>query len=148
MSPGRHLIKGIRRPNLNFMMNGGHGFARHRAILFVGLAQRARALGKRARQTLPQEGAKTAHFWSMYGPHFCSMKITEDVRKYAAEQEISETDTSKRKWRKNPVSSPMPERRFTRRPDSMYVPHIHFMKITKHTLLFPRLDESSRPKEA
>jgi phosphomethylpyrimidine synthase len=41
-------------------------------------------------ETLPQEGAKTAHFCSMCGPHFCSMKITEDVRKYAAEQEISE----------------------------------------------------------
>ncbi len=39
-------------------------------------------------ETLPQEGAKTAHFCSMCGPHFCSMKITEDVRKYAAEQEI------------------------------------------------------------
>ena len=36
-------------------------------------------------ETLPQEGAKTAHFCSMCGPHFCSMKITEDVRKYAAE---------------------------------------------------------------
>ena len=34
-------------------------------------------------ETLPQEGAKTAHFCSMCGPHFCSMKITEDVRKYA-----------------------------------------------------------------
>jgi hypothetical protein len=31
-------------------------------------------------ETLPQEGAKTAHFCSMCGPHFCSMKITEDVR--------------------------------------------------------------------
>jgi phosphomethylpyrimidine synthase len=41
-------------------------------------------------ETLPQEGAKTAHFCSMCGPHFCSMRITEDVRKYAAEQEISE----------------------------------------------------------
>ena len=38
-------------------------------------------------ETLPQEGAKTAHFCSMCGPHFCSMKITEDVRKYAAEQQ-------------------------------------------------------------
>ncbi len=28
----------------------------------------------------------------MCGPHFCSMKITEDVRKYAAEQEISESE--------------------------------------------------------
>src|SRR3954464_7618813 len=41
-------------------------------------------------ETLPQEGAKTAHFCSMCGPHFCSMKITEDVRKYAAEQGVAE----------------------------------------------------------
>ncbi len=41
-------------------------------------------------QTLPQEGAKTAHFCSMCGPHFCSMRITEDVRRYAAEQGLSE----------------------------------------------------------
>ncbi len=40
-------------------------------------------------ETLPQEGAKTAHFCSMCGPHFCSMKITEDVRKYAAEHGIA-----------------------------------------------------------
>jgi phosphomethylpyrimidine synthase len=33
--------------------------------------------------TLPQEGAKLAHFCSMCGPHFCSMKITQDVRDYA-----------------------------------------------------------------
>ena len=43
-------------------------------------------------ETLPQEGAKTAHFCSMCGPHFCSMKITEDVRKYAAEQQISDDE--------------------------------------------------------
>lgn len=47
-------------------------------------------------ETLPQEGAKTAHFCSMCGPHFCSMKITEDVRKYAAEQAISEEDALKK----------------------------------------------------
>ncbi|HEY8900281.1 MAG TPA: phosphomethylpyrimidine synthase ThiC [Chthoniobacterales bacterium] len=43
-------------------------------------------------ETLPAEGAKTAHFCSMCGPHFCSMKITEDVRKYAAEQGLSEEE--------------------------------------------------------
>jgi phosphomethylpyrimidine synthase len=43
-------------------------------------------------ETLPQEGAKTAHFCSMCGPHFCSMRITEDVRKYAAEQKLSEDE--------------------------------------------------------
>jgi phosphomethylpyrimidine synthase len=36
------------------------------------------------------EGAKSAHFCSMCGPHFCSMKITEDVRRYAAEKGIEE----------------------------------------------------------
>jgi phosphomethylpyrimidine synthase len=41
-------------------------------------------------ETLPQEGAKLAHFCSMCGPHFCSMKITQDVREYAAQKEIDE----------------------------------------------------------
>ncbi|MEE9550078.1 MAG: hypothetical protein V3W08_06740, partial [Candidatus Binatia bacterium] len=35
-------------------------------------------------ETLPAQGAKLAHFCSMCGPHFCSMKITQDVRDYAA----------------------------------------------------------------
>ena len=47
-------------------------------------------------ETLPQEGAKTAHFCSMCGPHFCSMKITEDVRKYAAEQGVAAEEALKR----------------------------------------------------
>ncbi|HWV70788.1 MAG TPA: phosphomethylpyrimidine synthase ThiC [Pseudosphingobacterium sp.] len=41
-------------------------------------------------ETLPAEGAKTAHFCSMCGPNFCSMKITQDVRKYAEEQGLDE----------------------------------------------------------
>ena len=41
-------------------------------------------------ETLPADGAKTAHFCSMCGPNFCSMKITEDVRKYAAEKGYTE----------------------------------------------------------
>ena len=36
-------------------------------------------------ETLPADGAKTAHFCSMCGPNFCSMKITDDIRQYAAE---------------------------------------------------------------
>jgi len=40
-------------------------------------------------ETLPQEGAKLAHFCSMCGPHFCSMKITQDVREYAEKQGVS-----------------------------------------------------------
>ncbi len=43
-------------------------------------------------ETLPQEGAKSAHFCSMCGPHFCSMKISDDVRKFAAEQGIAEEE--------------------------------------------------------
>ncbi|HMQ98173.1 MAG TPA: phosphomethylpyrimidine synthase ThiC [Ignavibacteria bacterium] len=43
-------------------------------------------------ETLPAEGAKLAHFCSMCGPHFCSMKITEDVRKYAKEVGIKEEE--------------------------------------------------------
>ncbi len=41
-------------------------------------------------ETLPAEGAKLAHFCSMCGPHFCSMKITQDVRDYAREQGVAE----------------------------------------------------------
>jgi len=41
-------------------------------------------------ETLPQDAAKLAHFCSMCGPHFCSMKITEDVRKYAQEKALDE----------------------------------------------------------
>src|SRR5713226_4051622 len=47
-------------------------------------------------ETLPAEGAKLAHFCSMCGPHFCSMKITEDVRKYATEQGIAEEEALKK----------------------------------------------------
>jgi phosphomethylpyrimidine synthase len=40
-------------------------------------------------ETLPAEGAKAAHFCSMCGPNFCSMKITQDVRDYAAAQGVT-----------------------------------------------------------
>jgi phosphomethylpyrimidine synthase len=43
-------------------------------------------------ETLPQEGAKVAHFCSMCGPHFCSMKISQEVRAYAAQRNISEEE--------------------------------------------------------
>ncbi len=41
-------------------------------------------------ETLPQDGAKSAHFCSMCGPQFCSMKISEEVRQFAAEQGLDE----------------------------------------------------------
>jgi phosphomethylpyrimidine synthase len=47
-------------------------------------------------ETLPQEGAKSAHFCSMCGPHFCSMRISEDVRRYAAEKGIAEEEALKK----------------------------------------------------
>jgi len=43
-------------------------------------------------ETLPQEGAKQAHFCSMCGPHFCSMRITQDVRDYAREHHLSDRE--------------------------------------------------------
>ena len=41
-------------------------------------------------ETLPQESAKSAHFCSMCGPNFCSMKITQDIRNYAAKRNIKD----------------------------------------------------------
>jgi phosphomethylpyrimidine synthase len=43
-------------------------------------------------ETLPKESAKVAHFCSMCGPHFCSMKISQDVREFAAKEGIAEAD--------------------------------------------------------
>ena len=43
-------------------------------------------------ETLPAEGAKVAHFCSMCGPKFCSMKITQDIRDYAKKQGLSDAD--------------------------------------------------------
>ena len=43
-------------------------------------------------ETLPKESAKVAHFCSMCGPQFCSMKISQDVREFAAKEGLSETD--------------------------------------------------------
>ena len=42
--------------------------------------------------TLPDNAAKVAHFCSMCGPHFCSMKITQDVREYAVKKRITEQE--------------------------------------------------------
>jgi phosphomethylpyrimidine synthase len=48
-------------------------------------------------QTLPAEGAKTAHFCSMCGPKFCSMKISQEVREFAALGMVGMSDTFKEK---------------------------------------------------
>ncbi len=47
-------------------------------------------------ETLPKDSAKVAHFCSMCGPHFCSMKITQDVREYAEKEGIAEADALKK----------------------------------------------------
>jgi len=47
-------------------------------------------------ETLPKDSAKVAHFCSMCGPHFCSMKITQDVRDFAASQGISDDEALKK----------------------------------------------------
>lgn len=46
-------------------------------------------------ETLPKDSAKVAHFCSMCGPHFCSMKISQDVREYAKEKGIKEGEALK-----------------------------------------------------
>ncbi len=46
-------------------------------------------------ETLPKDSAKVAHFCSMCGPHFCSMKITQDVREYAREKGMTEEEALK-----------------------------------------------------
>ncbi|HYD96690.1 MAG TPA: phosphomethylpyrimidine synthase ThiC [Noviherbaspirillum sp.] len=47
-------------------------------------------------ETLPKDSAKVAHFCSMCGPHFCSMKITQDVRDFAAAQGLSDDEALKK----------------------------------------------------
>jgi len=50
-------------------------------------------------ETLPAEGAKVAHFCSMCGPKFCSMKITQDVREYAARHGLADAEALERGMR-------------------------------------------------
>jgi phosphomethylpyrimidine synthase len=45
---------------------------------------------------MPAHGAKLAHFCSMCGPHFCSMKISQDVRDFAASHHLSEQEALER----------------------------------------------------
>ncbi len=68
-------------------------------------------------ETLPQEGAKVAHFCSMCGPHFCSMKITQEVRDYAAQLGVNEQEA---------LARGMDERseEFVRLGSEIYVPPV------------------------
>ncbi len=53
----------------------------------------------------PQESGKVAHFCSMCGPKFCSMKISQEVRDYAAAQKPPPIEVQLTAWRKCPPSS-------------------------------------------
>jgi phosphomethylpyrimidine synthase len=64
-------------------------------------------------ETLPQEGAKLAHFCSMCGPHFCSMKITQEVRDYARQQGVSDEEALKKGMEEKAVE-------FTRQGGEVY----------------------------
>ncbi len=66
-------------------------------------------------ETLPAEGAKTAHFCSMCGPQFCSMKITEDVRRYAEEQGLTDQEAIERGMREK-------SEEFKEKGSEVYVP--------------------------
>jgi phosphomethylpyrimidine synthase len=57
-------------------------------------------------QTLPAEGANTAHFCSMCGPKFCSMKITQEVREFAAKQNQSADSFLPRRPSRRPKRKP------------------------------------------
>lgn len=65
-------------------------------------------------ETLPAEGAKLAHFCSMCGPHFCSMKITQDVREYAKKEGL-------KKEKALSVGMASKAREFTEKGSKIYV---------------------------
>ena len=76
-------------------------------------------------ETLPKDAHKTAHFCSMCGPKFCSMKITQDVREYAKTHGVGESrGASARAWPRRPRSFARRAARFTRRSEWPQ-PHAH-----------------------
>jgi len=91
VTPKEHL--GL--PNRDDVKEGiiTYKIAAHAADLAKGhpsAQMRDNALSEYHDATLPKDSAKVAHFCSMCGPHFCSMKITQDVRDYARQQEIDD----------------------------------------------------------
>ena len=93
-------------------------------------------------QTLPAEGAKTAHFCSMCGPKFCSMKITQEVREFASPQSSRERgDGPSAAWWRGPrercasrhgrhVPAFPRRRQRTLRPSHRIIHGVSFMKAT------------------
>ncbi|MFN9573370.1 MAG: phosphomethylpyrimidine synthase ThiC [Betaproteobacteria bacterium] len=66
-------------------------------------------------ETLPKDSLKTAHFCSMCGPHFCSMKITQDVRDYAQRQGLSEAEALRKGMQEKSIE-------FVQRGGNVYLP--------------------------
>ncbi|MFO0008230.1 MAG: phosphomethylpyrimidine synthase ThiC [Betaproteobacteria bacterium] len=66
-------------------------------------------------ETLPKDSMKTAHFCSMCGPHFCSMKITQDVRDYAQRQGLSEAEALRKGMQEKSIE-------FVQRGGNVYLP--------------------------
>jgi len=66
-------------------------------------------------ETLPKDSMKTAHFCSMCGPHFCSMKITQDVRDYAQRQGLGEAEALRRGMQEKSIE-------FVQRGGNVYLP--------------------------
>ena len=66
-------------------------------------------------ETLPKDSMKTAHFCSMCGPHFCSMKITQDVRDYAQRQGLSEAEALRKGMQDKSIE-------FVQRGGNVYLP--------------------------
>src|SRR5687768_516437 len=74
-------------------------------------------------ETLPAEGAKVAHFCSMCGPHFCSMKITQDVRDYAVQKGLEEAKALEEGMREKAVE-------FREKGAEIYVKELSHEKTT------------------
>ena len=66
-------------------------------------------------ETLPKDSMKTAHFCSMCGPHFCSMKITQDVRDYAQRQGLSEAEALRKGMQEKSIE-------YVQRGGNVYLP--------------------------
>ena len=83
--PGQHL---------GFSTTEPQGLERRRAGGGLSLLQQEQTAARRRDEphdeTLPAEPAKTAHFCSMCGPKFCSMRISQDVREYALAHGVSD----------------------------------------------------------
>ncbi len=97
-------------------------------------------------ETLPQEGAKLAHFCSMCGPHFCSMKITQDVRDFAAQKGVGENEALKKGMEEKAVEfvAKGTEIYSKRNGDGALRSSCHRTTVKQEASSFPGIQESNR----